>query len=266
MEEIRYKLEKLNFDGPLDLLLRLIEKNKVDIYDIPIAEITAQYLAYVDAIHTEDLDLMSDFLVMAATLLDIKARMLLPREDKEEEDEEEDPREELVRRLLLYRRFKYMAGELEAMEEEASHFIYREEELPKEVREHAAPVDLDGLLKDLDMERLREIFLEVMKRKEYRRDLRREGFRVIHRERMPVKSRIGSLLSYARKNRRFSFRSLLSAEPTREDVVVTFLAILELMKVGAIEVRQSDTCGDIEVQASEGVDDAKLHFDDIVDG
>ena len=109
MEEIRYKLEKLNFDGPLDLLLRLIEKDKLDIYDIPIADITAQYLEYMDSLQTEDLELMSDFLVMAATLLDIKARMLLPRDEEEQDEEEEDPRDELVRRLLLYKQFKYMA-------------------------------------------------------------------------------------------------------------------------------------------------------------
>ena len=109
---ITYKLDR--FEGPLDLLLHLIEKNKVDIYDIPIIEITKQYLDYVRNMETDDLDIMSDFLVMAATLLDIKARMLLPKE-KDEEGEEIDPREELVARLLEYKRFIYMASVLSDM-------------------------------------------------------------------------------------------------------------------------------------------------------
>ena len=265
MEEIRYKLEKLNFDGPLDLLLRLIEKDKLDIYDIPIADITAQYLEYMDSLQTEDLELMSDFLVMAATLLDIKARMLLPRDEEEQDEEEEDPRDELVRRLLLYKQFKYMAYEMEHMEDEASRFIYRDAELPREVTDYVPPVDLSELLSGVDLEGLKTIFQEVMRRKEYRRDQRRESFGVIKRERMPVRSRIGSLLSYARRQRHFSFRSLLEAEPSREDVVVTFLAVLELMKVGAIEVRQQETCGGIEVTFSDQVDEGQLDLGDIVD-
>ena len=100
MSEPKYRLEKLNFDGPLDLLLQLIEKNKIDIYDIPIMEITDQYLSYISAMEEKDLDIMSDFLVMASMLLDIKARMLLPIEDQEDEEgEDDDPRAELTRRL-----------------------------------------------------------------------------------------------------------------------------------------------------------------------
>ena len=110
---ISYKLEK--FEGPLDLLLHLIEKNKVDIYDIPIVEITQQYLDYVSRMEREDLNVVSDFLVMAATLLDIKSRMLLPVEEEEEGDEE-DPRAELVARLLEYKRYKMMAQELSDLE------------------------------------------------------------------------------------------------------------------------------------------------------
>ena len=264
--EPSYTLEKLNFDGPLDLLLKLIEKDKIDIYDIPIAEITRQYLEYLDMMQAEDLDVMSDFLVMAATLLDIKARMLLPSEESGEEEEEEDPREELVRRLIQYRRFKYIASELEELEDEASAFLYRDEEdIPKEVSDYVSPVDLDELLCGVDTESLRKLFLEVMRRKEYRRDVRRENFGVIRRERMPIGTRISSLIRYARKNRRFSFRSLLSGEPDREAVVVTFLAMLELMKVGAIRVEQQDTCGDIEVEASEDIDRTSIDLEDIED-
>ena len=116
---------KLNvFEGPLDLLLHLIEKNKVNIYDIPIVTITEQYLEYVNNMEEEDLDVMSEFLVMAATLIKIKSRMLLPKDEETEEDEE-DPREELVRRLLEYKMYKYAAGELKDLELEGNKAFFK---------------------------------------------------------------------------------------------------------------------------------------------
>ena len=131
--EISYKLE--SFEGPLDLLLHLIEKNKVNIYDIPIAMITDQYLEYVNHMEEESLDVVSEFLVMAATLLDIKARMLLPKEVNEE-GEEEDPRAELVARLLEYKTYKYMSLELKDMELDAEKLFYKSPTVPKEVKEY----------------------------------------------------------------------------------------------------------------------------------
>ena len=123
------------FEGPLDLLLHLIEKNQVNIYDIPIVTITEQYLEYLGEMQRQDLDVMSEFLVMAATLINIKAKMLLPKEE-EEEEEEEDPRAELVRRLLEYKMYKYAATELKDMELDAAGSIYRSPAIPKEVAEY----------------------------------------------------------------------------------------------------------------------------------
>ena len=123
------------FEGPLDLLLHLIEKNKIDIYDIPIVEVTDQYLEYIRQMEHEDMNVMSEFLVMAATLLDIKARMLLPKEVNEE-GEEEDPRQELVERLLEYKMYKYMSYELRDRQMDAEHMLYREQSLPKEVLQY----------------------------------------------------------------------------------------------------------------------------------
>ena len=131
-EELSYRLEK--FEGPLDLLLHLIEKNKINIYDIPIAEITDQYMAYMAAMDHTDLELVSSFLVMAATLLEIKAKMLLPKEPDEETGEPEDPRAELVERLLEHKKYKLMAEELLDREFDAARVLYREGELPKEVQ------------------------------------------------------------------------------------------------------------------------------------
>ena len=120
------------FEGPLDLLLHLIDKNKIDIYDIPIVEITEQYLAYIKNMETDDMNVMSEFLVMAATLIDIKCRMLLPKEVNEE-GEEEDPRAELVQKLLEYKMYKYMSFELRDRQVDAARNLYREQRLPEEV-------------------------------------------------------------------------------------------------------------------------------------
>ena len=136
------------FEGPLDLLLHLIEKNKVDIYDIPIVEITAQYLEYIKAMETQDMNVMSEFLVMAATLLDIKCKMLLPKEINEE-GEEEDPRAELVQKLLEYKMYKYMSYELKDRQVDAARTLFKDRTLPKEIEEYKPPVDLQELLGQL---------------------------------------------------------------------------------------------------------------------
>ena len=136
------------FEGPLDLLLHLIEKDKLDIYDIPIAEITDQYMEYISSMDMEDLDLASEFLVMAATLLDIKSRMLLPA-DEEEEEEAKDPREELARRLLEYKMFKEISVTLQEREQSAGFVFYRQEDIPEEVSRYRPPVDLDQLLEGI---------------------------------------------------------------------------------------------------------------------
>ena len=140
---ISVKLEA--FEGPLDLLLHLIEKNKVDIYDIPIVMITEQYLDYIKAMETEDMNVMSEFLVMAATLLDIKCRMLLPKEVNEE-GEEEDPRAELVQKLLEYKMYKYMAYELKDRQVDAAKTWFKDKTLPKEIEDYRPPIDMQELL------------------------------------------------------------------------------------------------------------------------
>ena len=140
------------FEGPLDLLLHLIDKNKIDIYDIPIVEITNQYMDYIRQMQRADLNVMSEFLVMAATLLDIKCRMLLPKEVNEE-GEEEDPRQELVEQLLQYKMYKYIAFELKDRQLDADLVLFKKPTIPEEVREYEEPVDLDELLADVKIGR-----------------------------------------------------------------------------------------------------------------
>ncbi len=248
-EELSYKLEK--FEGPLDLLLHLIEKNKINIYDIPISIITKQYLEYVESMEEDDLDIMSDFLVMAATLLDIKAKLLLPAEVDDDSGEEIDPRAELVERLLEHKRYKHMALELADMEYGTDKVLYKTADLPKEVAMYEYPVDLDALLADIKLHRLKCIYEEVLKRQEYRVDKQRSNFGSIKREPIRLADKVGNLLSYARMHRFFSFRSILHKSESRVELVVSFLAILELMKLGKISLTQKELFDDILIECIE---------------
>ena len=167
---------KINvFEGPLDLLLHLIEKNKIDIYDIPIVEITDQYMEYIHGMETEDLGTMSEFLVMAATLLDIKCKMLLPREVNEE-GQEEDPREELVQKLLEYKMYKYMSYELKDKLDGAAGVFYKKATIPGEVLKYREPVDPKELLASLTLEKLNQIYKSILKKQEAKIDPIRSKF------------------------------------------------------------------------------------------
>ena len=244
--ELSYKLEK--FEGPLDLLLHLIEKNKVNIYDIPITEITDQYMEYVRKMDEEDLDVVSEFLVMAATLLDIKARMLLPKEINEE-GEEEDPRAELVMRLLEYKKFRLMSEELKDLETGADRVFYKDPTIPPEVKEYEEPVDLDKLLDGVTLTKLQKIFEAVMKRQQDKIDPVRSTFGTI--KKVSLEEKITSVLGYARKHRKFSFRQMLEKQRDKTEVVVTFLALLELMKVGKIHLTQEHLFDDMYIESLE---------------
>lgn len=151
---IEVKLEA--FEGPLDLLLHLIEMNKVNIYDIPIVEITAQYMEYIQAMQESNLDIISDFLVMAATLLDIKCRMLLPKE-ADEDGEEEDPRTELVERLLEYKMYKYAAMDLKDRQQYAQRAFYKAPSIPPEVASYEELPDIQELLSGVTLSRLQRV-------------------------------------------------------------------------------------------------------------
>ncbi len=243
---ISVKLEV--FEGPLDLLLHLIEKNKIDIYDIPIVEITEQYLDYVRNMQTEDMDVMSEFLVMAATLIDIKCRMLLPPEENEE-GEEEDPRAELVEKLLEYKMYKYMSYELRDRLVDANLALYRKKQLPKEVTSYIPPVDYEELIGDMNLSKLHEIFKSMLMRQEDRIDPIRSKYGNIEREEIDMDSKMLFVQAYAREHKTFSFRKLLEKQESRAELIVTFLIILELMKGGQIKVSQENTFDDIIIES-----------------
>lgn len=242
--ELTVKLE--TFEGPLDLLLHLLEKNKVNIYDIPIVEITNQYMDYIHEMERQDLNVMSEFMVMAATLIDIKARMLLPKKQAEEE-EEEDPRAELVQQLLEYKLYKSIAYELKDRQIDADKLMYKAPTLPAEVSEYVQPVDIEELLSGLTLNRLNHIFESVMRRQADKIDPVRSRFGKIEKEEVSLEEKMADLENFAQTHRTFSFRGLLQRQAGRVQIIVTFLAVLELMKTGKIEIVQEKAFDDISI-------------------
>lgn len=237
------------FEGPLDLLLHLIDKNKIDIYDIPIVQITEQYLDYIKQMKERDMNIMSEFLVMAATLIDIKCRMLLPREVNED-GEEEDPRAELVQKLLEYKMYKYMSFELRDRQLDAERNLYRKQNLPEEVAAYKPPVNYEELVGDMTLNKLHEIFKSMIKRQEDKIDPIRSQYGNIEKEEIDMDAKTLYVEAYAREHGSFSFTGLLEKQSSRMEIIVTFLIILELMKVGKINISQDDIFDDIMITSN----------------
>lgn len=244
--ELNVKLQV--FEGPLDLLLHLLEKNKVNIYDIPIVEITAQYMEYIAEMRRQDLDVLSEFLVMAATLIDIKSRMLLPT-DPDEEEEEGDPRAELVRQLLEYKMYKCMAYELRDRQIDAQRVLFKEPTIPAEVLAYEEPVNMEELVSDVTLAKLNYIFKTIMKKQKDKIDPLRSKFGKIEKEEVSLEEKMAELESYAAEHAHFSFRSLLEEQAGKVEIIVTFLAVLELIKMGKIFISQEHIFDDIRIDS-----------------
>ena len=231
------------FEGPLDLLLHLIKKNEVSITDIPIATVTEQYLATLDLMQTFNLDVAGEFLVMAATLIHIKSRELLPGDDEQpDEDEGVDPRAELVRRLLEYQRYKEAAAELEQREVLTRDVFVRA----------AAPVEAAGPreFRDVSVFELLGALKRVIDR------LPKDTVHEVTLEKITVREKMTLLLDTLRSESRLTFESLFAAVRSRMEIVVTFLAMLELVKVRAIRIFQDVPGGEIAIEAAAGMEEA----------
>lgn len=231
------------FEGPLDLLLHLIKKNEVSITDIPIATITEQYLATLEVMQTLNLDVAGEFLVMAATLIHIKSRMLLPVTDTEEDEEEgADPRAELMRRLLEYQRFKDAADQLE-----------RRELLTRDVFvRSAAPAEETPApgFRELSVFELLTALKRVLDR------LPKDVVHEVLLDKITVREKMTLLLDQLRAQGKILFESLFAEVKSRMEVVVTFLAMLELVKVRAIRIFQEEAAGPIQIEAAAGIENA----------
>jgi len=235
-----YKVQLDVFEGPLDLLLYLIRKNEVDIYDIPIEKITRQYLEYLDLMRMLDLNIAGEFLVMAATLMVIKSRMLLPPEERGEEEgeEEEDPRWELVRQLLEYKKFKEAARFLEQKE------VQQAEVFTPQERATLPPADPAGSLADVSLFDLIGIFNEALKR------LPREDLREVFGESFTVADKIEELVRLTTEKGRVRLSELFARMRSRVEMVCTFLALLELMRLKQVKAVQERPFGDVLIEAA----------------
>lgn len=227
---MRYTVSTEVFEGPFDLLLHLVQKDDLNIHDIPISKLTSEYLATLETLKALNLEVAGEFLVMAATLIRIKSRMLLPAEA--EEETEEDPRLELVNRLLEYKRFKEISKELELKaEKEKDHFYRPPLELPEEEKGIAAT--LFDLL---------DAFQGVLKE-----HIRSEQVKEILREPTTIEERIRRILTLLEQKKSLSFHSLFRAEEDRMLWVVTFLALLELVRMRQVTARQREPFGEIRI-------------------
>ena len=226
------------FEGPLDLLLYLIRRQNIDILDIPVAEITIQYVQYIEMMQELQLDLAGEYLVMAAMLAEIKSRMLLPRPDAED-DEEDDPRAELVRRLQEYERYKKAAQEISDLPRMERDTFLAQADAPER--------KVVTKLPDITMKELLLAFHDVLKRAQMFSNLH------LQRERLSVRQRMSEILSRINASTFSGFSDLFNPEEGRHGVAVTFIAILELLRESVIEVVQADEYSAIHVRAAASV-------------
>lgn len=231
-----YPVHLDNFDGPLDLLLYLIKRHEVNIYDIPITLITRQYLDYIDLMQEMNLDVAGDFLVMAATLIHIKSRMLLPRHDPAQDDPDEDPREALVRRLLEHQKFKAAAELLHERETLRSAQWTRPDgpiaEIAGEATEPGVEIDLFSLI---------SAFRAVVERAKQRPKL------YLPSEQIPIERRIEQLMARLSETEALGFEDLFADVQSRTGMIVTFLALLEMIRLKLVRVFQTSVVGPIRV-------------------
>jgi segregation and condensation protein A len=252
---LKIKIE--NFEGPFDLLLHLIKKNEMDIYDIKIYQITNQYLLYLDQMKEMDLEVTSEFVVIAATLLEIKSRLMLPKSvsDEVSADQENDPRKELVSKLVEYKKFKQVAEYLRKLEEQAGTVYTKKAEIIEEVDKDD---DSKDILKNISILQLYNLYNELINR--YNSKMNREN--IIQRE-IPVDAyKIEDKMTFLKERliakRHLYFSSLMLECSSKMEVVVTFLALLELIKMKNIKVVQEDNFTEIYLEGAEN-DEKDLH-------
>lgn len=235
------------FQGPFDLLYHLIEKNKIDIYDIPIADLVDQYMVYLDALMEHKMEHISSFIVMATTLLEIKSKMLLPKDEVDEDGDGIDPREELVRRLLEYKKIKEVTTEFKKREEESASVLYKEaDDVIKELKKEDNST-LHDFLDGINIDDLYKAFKEVMSRKEDKIDIVRSSFKSVERDSFTLEGKMAFLRDLIYINEITYFSRIFHKNSRKIEKVVTFLAVLELIKGREISITQDGTFGEIVI-------------------
>lgn len=237
-DETDYKVKLEIFEGPLDLLLHLIRKNEVDIFDIPISLITDQYLGYLDIMKAFNINVAGDFLVMASTLIHIKSRMLLPERPRDGESEEEDPRLEITRPLLEYMKLKEAAEELSGREM-LDRDVFRRQ-LPEDIATHFQGEEVPL---DLNIFQLMDAFKRIIEQRVPDAEI------TFAAEQWSVKERMSFIMNKLKADAEVFFTDLFRADRTLAELVATFLALLELVHAGLIRIYQPDTNKDIRLEA-----------------
>ncbi|MFA5096247.1 MAG: segregation/condensation protein A [Candidatus Omnitrophota bacterium] len=233
---MNYKIKLELFEGPLDLLLYLVKKDHLNIYDIPIAKVTEQYLEYINMMQMLDLNIAGEFLVMAATLMQIKSKMLLPAQEGAAEEEQEDPREELVRRLLEYEKFKEIAEDLRKKETDQREVFKRPKPEAQKTREAGEETYFEASIFDLI-----NAFSRALK------DVPKEVFYEVVKDKFTVEEATHQILHLLLVNANVMLSGLFSRAKNKLEIIVTFLAVLELIRVKEITCRQSELFEDIEI-------------------
>jgi segregation and condensation protein A len=241
-----YKVKLEIFEGPLDLLLYLIKREEIDISDIPIAKITDQYLEYLELMKMLDLDIAGEFILMAATLMHIKSKMLLPPAEDEEEREEEDPRTELVKRLLEYKKFKEAANELFHREKRQKDYYFRR--LPDEVR----TVPGEETYFETSLFDLISAFNKIMK------EVPKETFHAIVKDEFTVEEKMHDIFHVLVRQPAIYFMDLFRKAKNKVEVITTFLALLELIRLKEIVVRQRGMFGEIQIMQNKEIMEPKF--------
>jgi len=243
-----------NFEGPFDLLFHLFEKNQVDIYDIPINAITDQYLDYLYAMQQLDLEVASEFLVMASTLLHIKSKMLLP-EKKEQKEEELDPREELVKRLIEYKRYKEFTSELKVFEKKWDTVVFR---LPETID---LPVREEVL--EIDPQILRQQYLAILDRNRKKVNAGAKNItKLIEHEKVSLRSKMRDVIKQLLSKMSFRFSDLFPAKTkSKTEVVTGFMAVLELAKMKKVRIVQKQQFSDIHIVGNSTLGSEEDNFD-----
>lgn len=245
MKSITFKLDA--FEGPFDLLFHLIEKNKIDIYDIPISELTDQYILYINSFENKDMDSISEFILMASTLVEIKSKMLLPK-DKDEKEKEEDPRDELVNRLIEYKKFKAAAELLDKRQFYSEYLYFKkyDKTITQYVKSYEE-TEIKDIIEAIDLNLLYEAFKDVLKRKDIKVDKIRSNFNSVIREVYTIENKMQYINDLLIISDKIKFSEIFRNESTKSEIVTTFLAVLELIKIKKIRVFQKTIFDEIVI-------------------
>jgi segregation and condensation protein A len=241
---MKYKIKLPYFEGPLDLLLFFVKRDELNIYDIPIAKITKEFLEYIHLMQMLDLEVASEFIVMASTLMQIKAKMLLPKPEVEGEEEEEDPRAELARRLAEYKKFKELAFEFSKMEDEAGKFFYRGY-FKNDARDYFE--EDEEFLKDVSFFDLLTAFKRALE------GARETVYHEIETQNYKVEDEMENILNRLKFKRKFSFNEIIDSYVEKARIIVAFVALLELARLKKIRISQEEVFGELIIEdASQG--------------